>query len=310
MLDFHIPALEDKACIDGVFEGTEYFGCFCAFATLWLWKDLYYTEVARFGDALLIRGLDEDKRLYYMYPLGKSYEIRQAVRALREDAAAQGTRLLIYCAEKWQCDELRKEFPGEFAFCEQRGDFDYIYRSENLISLIGKKFHAKRNHISKFKRNYPDWRYEDISDENIHECIAFAGSQLEKSIAGQDEEQVYELCMENSAIALALTYFDALGLVGGLLRVGGSIVAITIGEPLNSRVFVTHFEKADTDFEGVYSMINQCFAFHRLAGYEYVNREEDMDREGLRRAKLSYFPDILLEKYRVEDIVGRSERTE
>lgn len=310
MIDFHIPTLEDKAWVDEVLEDTEYFGCFCAFATLWLWKDLYYTEVARFGDALLIRGLDEEKRLYYMYPMGKSYDIRALIRILRRDAATQGTTLLIYCAEKWQCDELRREFPGEFAFSEQRGDFDYIYRSEKLISLSGKKYHAKRNHISKFTRSYPDWSYEDISEENISECIAFAGRQLEKAIAGQDEEQVYELCMENSAIALALKFFDALGLVGGLLRVGDRIAAITIGEPLNARVFVTHFEKADTDFEGVYSMINQCFASHRLAGYEYINREEDMDREGLRRAKLSYYPDILLEKFRVEDIARGSEMTE
>ncbi len=305
MLDFHIPTLDDKKWIDDIFEGTVYYGCFCAFATLWLWKDLYYTEVARWGDALLIRGLDENRQTYYMYPMGKSYSVRDAIQALREDASSRDAKLMIYCAEKWQCDELNREFPGEFTFTEQRGDFDYIYRTENLIALSGKKFHAKRNHISKFVRSYPDWRYEDITEANIEECMTFAGNLLKKAIAGQDEEQVYELCMENSAIALALKNFRALGLVGGLLRVGGKIIAVTIGEPLNDRVFVTHFEKADTDFDGSYTMINNCFAANRLAGFEYVNREEDMDREGLRRAKLSYYPDILLEKFRVDDIAGK-----
>lgn len=105
--------------------------------------------------------------------------------------------------------------------------------------------------------------------------------------------------MENSAIALALREFDVLGMVGGLLRVGGRVIAVTIGEPINRRVFVTHFEKADVDYDGAYAVINREFAAHRLSSYEYVNREEDMGQEGLRKAKLSYYPDILLEKYTI-----------
>lgn len=303
MLDFHSPTLDDKAWVDEVLEGTEYFGCFCTFATFFLWKDLYATEVARLNGAFLTRGKDEEGHFYYMYPLGREYDIRECIAALRADAAALGTRLLIYCAEKWQCDELRAAFPNEFVYEETRSEFDYLYRSDNLIHLSGKKFHAKRNHVSKFMRMYPDWAYENISPENLSECIDFAAHWLEKSIAGEDdEEQVRELCMENSAIAMALKNYKTLGLVGGLLRVGGSVIAVTLGEPINHRVFVTHFEKADTDVDGAYAAINNQFALHRLASYEYINREEDMGLEGLRRAKLSYHPDILLEKYRVEDI--------
>ena len=303
MLDFHKPTLEDKQWIDGIFDGTEYFGCFCTFATLWLWNERYFTEVARMGDCLLIRGLNEEDGTYFMYPMGKKYDIESAIALLREDAASRGEHLIIYCAEKWQCDELRAAFPGEFAYEEQRGDFDYIYRSENLINLSGKKFHAKRNHISKFERSYPDWKYEDITHDNARECMEFASSMLELAIEGQDVDTVVELCMENTAIAKALRHFEQLGLTGGLLRVGGRIVAVTIGEPVNSRVFVTHFEKADTNYDGAYTMINNQFAKNRLSGYEYVNREEDMDKEGLRKAKLSYYPDILLEKFSAEDIM-------
>ena len=302
MLDFHLPTLEDKPWIDEIFEGTQYFGCFCTFATLWLWKERYFTEVARFGDCLLLRGVDDEQNVYYMYPMGKKYDVRTAIEALREDAAAKGTSLMIYCAEKWQCDGLRETFPGEFEFEEQRGDFDYIYRSEDLVHLSGKKYHAKRNHISKFIRSYPDWQYENIDDANALECIEFASSLLESTIFDLDREEVSELCLENSAIASALRHFDTLGMAGGLLRVGGRVVAITIGEPINSRVFVTHFEKADTDYDGAYTMINNQFAINRLSGYEYINREEDMDKEGLRRAKLSYYPAILLEKFSARDI--------
>lgn len=297
-LPFHKPSLSDKPAVDRVFTGTTYYGCFCSFATLFLWKDRYVTEIAVSGDTLFIRGRDEDGSLYYMYPMGRSYDIRACIAALREDAAGFGEKLCILCAEGWQCDELRTAFPDEFSFIETRDEFDYLYRTEHLIQLGGKKFHAKRNHISRFTRSYPDWRYEDISPANLRECAAFTGQWLENAISGEaDGEEVYELCMENSAIALALRQFDTLGLVGGLLRVGGNIVALTLGEPLNDRVFVTHFEKADMAYDGAYAVINQQFAEHRLTSYEYINREEDMGKEGLRRAKLSYYPDILLEKY-------------
>lgn len=303
-LDFHIPTLDDKTWIDEIYEGTEYFGCFCTFATLYLWKELYYTEVARFGDALLIRGKNDRDEWYYMYPLGKAYDIRETIAVLRADAAEKHSKLVIYCAEQWQCDELRGAFPDEFAYTGSRGEFDYIYRTENLIHLPGKKFHAKRNHISKFMRTYPDWTYENIGPDNLAECIAFTSAWLEKAIVGQDDEQIYELCMENSAIALALRQFDTLGMAGGLLRVSGRVAAITLGEPINRRVFVTHFEKADTDIDGAYTMINQQFAVNRLADYEYINREEDLGLEGLRKAKLSYHPDILLEKFNIRDLTA------
>lgn len=302
MLDFHSPTMDDKDWIDEIFDGTKYFGCFCTFATLFLWKDLYLTEVAQLGTACLIRGKDEDDVVYYMYPLGRDYDISECIAELRADAAQFGNKLLIYCAEKWQCDELRDAFPNQFEYSESRNEFDYIYLSENLINLSGKKFHAKRNHISKFMRTYPDWKYENISPDNLDECIDFIGDWLEKSIEGAEQEQIFELCMENSAIAVALKNYTALGMVGGLLRVGEKVIAVTLGEPINNRVFVTHFEKADTDFDGAYAVINNQFAINQLSSYEYVNREEDLGLEGLRRAKLSYNPDILLEKYRIEDI--------
>lgn len=302
MLDFHIPTQDDKSWIDEVLDGTEYFGCFYTFATLYLWREVYRTEVARYGDVLLIRGGDPEINLHYMYPAGKSYDIRELIPLLREDAAAMGTELIISCAEKWQCDELRAAFPDEFSYEESRDEFDYIYLSENLINLRGKKFHAKRNHISRFMRSYPDWKYENIDAGNVIDCINTASGWLEKALAEADEDEQAELCLENSAIALALRHRDELGIIGGLLRVDGKVVAMTLGEPINSRVFVTHFEKADTNYDGAYAMINNQFAANRLAEYEYINREEDLGIEGLRKAKLSYNPDILLDKYCVTDL--------
>ena len=299
--DFHIPTEHDRQWMREVLSDTDYLASFYAPGAVWMWRDMYRMEVARFQDAVLMRGRADEDMTYYMYPIGRAYDIREAIAVLRRDAEEQGTGLMMYSVEQRQCDELRAAFPDAFFFEETRWDFDYIYRTEHLIALSGKKFHAKRNHISHFQRLYSDWRYEDISAANAEECIECAGEWLKKAAAGQEEERVYELCMENSAIALSLRHYDEMGFVGGQLRAGGRVVALTLGEPLSRRVFATHFEKADTDFEGAYAMINQQFAAHRLAGYEYVNREEDLGLESLRKAKLSYHPDILLPKYRVQD---------
>lgn len=303
MLDFHTPTEDDKQWIDEVLEGTEYFGCFYTFATLYLWKDVYHTTVARFGDALLIRGGDLKKNPYYMYPAGRSYDIRQIIAMLREDAASLGTKLVMSCVEKQQCEELQTAFPDEFSYTESRDEFDYIYLSDNLINLRGKKFHAKRNHISRFIRKHPDWTYENICADNAVECINTASEWLENALQEAEAEEKTKLCLENSAIALAIRNRDALGIIGGLLRVDGRVIAMTLGEPANKRVFVTHFEKADTNYDGAYAMINNQFAANSLSQYEYINREEDMGIEGLRKAKLSYYPDILLEKYLVRDLI-------
>ena len=87
-----------------------------------------------------------------------------------------------------------------------------------------------------------------------------------------------------------------LELKGGILRVGGEIVAFTLGEPVSDDTFVVHIEKAHAQVRGAYQMINQQFLAHEVADYTYVNREDDTGDEGLRKAKLSYRPAFLVEK--------------
>ena len=102
---------------------------------------------------------------------------------------------------------------------------------------------------------------------------------------------------ENCAIGKALDHFEALAFVGGLIRIDGKAVAFTAGEAINDQVFDVHFEKALDGYDGLYPAINQAFAEHALSGYRWINREEDMGLEGLRRAKASYYPAEVLEKF-------------
>lgn len=299
---FHPPTLADKPWIDAVLAGTDPFNSVCAFGTVWLWRRLYQTETAAFDGCMLLRGRGEDGTPYYMYPMGNAYSVRDAVGALRADAARQGVPLVMYGVEAWQLNELTQAFPDTFEAEPARWDCDYIYRSADLIALEGKKYHAKRNHIHRFVSLYPDWRYEDIHDANRDECAAMAAAWMDRALASADTDAARrrELLAENAAIVEALGSIPALGLAGGLLRVGGRVVAMTLGEPLCGDVFDIHFEKADTDYEGAYAVINREFAAHRLAGYTYINREEDLGIEGLRKAKLSYHPVRLVEKYVVK----------
>ena len=180
-----------------------------------------------------------------------------------------------------------------YGFPVGEGDsFDYVYLTENLINLPGKKFHGKRNHIAAFMREN-EWSYEPITADNLDECRAM-NAEWERRNREKDPEAMDD---ELDAINISFeNYFD-LGFVGGLLRANGEVVAFTFGEEMNSEVFCTHIEKAYADVRGAYPMINREFAANALSQYKYINREDDTGSEGLRKAKLSYCPDILLEKY-------------
>ncbi len=188
---------------------------------------------------------------------------------------------------------LEKWYPGRFQIEYERDNADYVYESEKLAALPGKKLHGKRNHVNKFKSIYANrWSYESISRENVEECFQMALRWRNDNGCNEDLEKNAEMCVTLNALRL----FEELGLTGGVLRVDGEIVAFTIGEPVCSDTFVVHIEKAYAEIPGAYNMINQQFVEHECMDYTYVNREEDTGAEGLRRAKLSYRPVFLVEK--------------
>ena len=188
--------------------------------------------------------------------------------------------------------DIEAAMPGRFTFTEDRDYFDYIYLRTDLATLKGKKFQAKRNHINKFKKQYPDYEYKPLTPDLVPECLKL---EEEWCRANNCEEQL-ALGAERKSMTYALNHMEALGLTGGVLHVNGKIAAFTYGAPINHETWDTCVEKADTGIEGSYAMINYEYANHIDEQYIYVNREEDLGLEGLRKAKLSYQPVILLEK--------------
>lgn len=178
-----------------------------------------------------------------------------------------------------------------FELFEDRDNFDYIYLGEKLRTLSGKKLHAKRNHINQFRARYA-FDYVELTPSMLEECMEVYLTWLE----GKDREEPGVLG-EMDAIRQILTHMDFLGVKGGGIRIDGKLEAFTLGERIDHEMAVIHIEKARADVPGLYTVINQQFIEHAFPNVRLINREEDMGLEGLRRAKLSYYPEMLLEKY-------------
>lgn len=186
-----------------------------------------------------------------------------------------------------------------------RDNSDYVYRQENLATLVGRHFTKKRNHINQCLAAY-SCQYEIITPETVAECLAMQ----ERWCAARDCKTEAGLCAEYLAIEETLRHYHEFGLIGGAIRIEGTIEAFTVGEALNPATAVCHFEKAMPRFQGLGQLINQWFAQNSLSGFTSINREQDLGIPGLRRAKESYYPDHLVEKVRIILPGSSSERPE
>ena len=293
MPDFRRITLADKEWIDpllrmGNLRGSEY-----TFTNNFIYRSIYHIEVARMNDYYLVRSHREGGAYSYLYPAGGG-DLRPVVDALVADAAELGVPFHMNGVPREGTAALEALFPGRFAFSETRDNFDYLYESEKLITLSGKKLHGKRNFVNRFlAENEGRWAYEAVTPENLPECWRMNVAWCAENGCGEDPSLAEETC----AVKNCFDNLTALGLQGGLLRLDGGVVAYTMGLPLNSDTFIVHIEKAFSSVAGAYPMINQQFVSHNCADYRYVNREDDVGSEGLRKAKLSYRPAILLEKF-------------
>jgi hypothetical protein len=223
-------------------------------------------------------------------------DFADAVRVLQQDAAENGVILRLLGVTASYKELLEADFPGKFNYTYSDDYNDYIYSVEKMANLSGKKYHGKRGHITYFMKAYPDWQFEVLTPETVGECIALHTSWIDEKDQTEQKEEDAEFSLEFEAVLSAFDNYKALGFVGGLIRVDGKVIAYTMGEPHSKDCFVTHFEKAPADMRGAFPIINQVFTRQCLSGYTYVNREEDLGLEGLRKAKQSYHPEIFLEK--------------
>ncbi len=272
-----------------------------SFTAVYLWRKVYTQQIARFRDRLLIRVVGSLGPAY-LYPAG-SGPLAPAMDALRKDAAARNVPLLLVCVTEEQKAAVEELCPGRFRFEAHRDSFDYLYDVNRLADLPGKKLHAKRNHISHFDARFPDWTSEPVTPANASECMELErrwnllhlAEERREIAAGEDTVS------EESAVLLdALEHMDELGMEGVLLRAEGRPIAFSLGGLITPECFDVNFEKSFGDVRGAYPAVNREMARRVREAHpevKWINREDDMGLEGLRKAKLSYYPDILLAKY-------------
>lgn len=290
MITFKDITLDDKEVITQYTLNSNRRNCDLSFSNLCSWRFLYQTKFAIVDEFLLLKFWAEEE-LSYMMPVGKG-DLKGILNRLIEDAKAENGRLRMLGVCPDMKRELETTMPERFTFKANRDYFDYLYLRSELSTLTGKKFQSKRNHLNKFRKSYPNYEYLPITPELIPECIRLEAEWCKINNCNQQDGTSYE----RKAIHYAFENFEALGLIGGALKVNGEIVAFTYGMPISKDTFGVHVEKADTRIDGAYTMINYQFANAIPEQYTYLNREEDLGIEGLRKAKLSYQPIIILEK--------------
>lgn len=294
MLDFqplaldHAPAIR-RAAAAGRAATTEQ-----CFTTMWLWRREEDTAAAITAEGVFLHCAAVRLRGYY-FPLGTPDDalaapvpaVDAALAQVLDDAAARGRPADFLFLTAAQRDYLQRFCPGGWVFSSDRGDADYLYSREELADP---PWHRKRNHIAQFVRQYPDWRFAPLTPDNAADALAIASAWHDGN------ENKTELAREYAMIAEALGHCAELKLRGGIIYLDGRPAAMAVASPVSRETADVHFEKTVPDCRGAYALINRETA-RALAGFRWLNRENDMNIDGLRQAKMSYHPARIAEKF-------------
>ncbi len=262
------------------------------FTNLFIWRTHYRVSWSAAGDRLIFIS-ETENGTWALPPIGpepRAEICRKVLTWLKDERGVAKPR--IDRADKRLAEEVAR-LPG-VAIEPVAAQFDYVYRTEDLIQLAGRKYHDKRNHINSFRRSYR-FAYEPLRATYLADCFKLAESWCRLKRCEED----LNLMGEWDAVREALKHYQALDLEGGVILINGRVEAFTLGELLNRETAVIHIEKANPGIRGLYPTINQQFCEHAFSEVPFVNREQDLGEPGLRAAKTSYNPHHLVEKFRI-----------
>lgn len=260
------------------------------FGNLYIWHFSRTIRYAITHDCLVVlTKFPNESYPFIFYPLG-SGDRKGAIATMQEYFLDNQMPFSIRSLETNQSAELAQFFPNAFEITPNRDRFDYIYNVNELIALVGRTLHKKKNHLNRFFNLYPDFAYERVDSSNAMEVLEAYSTWFELG------EKTDGLKNEMLGIKATLQNFNALDMKGGIIRIDGKIAAFSLGEQINADSVVIHIEKGNTFYAGIYQAINQQFLKNEWAHLRFVNREEDLGIEGLRKAKMSYKPARFVEK--------------
>lgn len=282
-------SLEEKPILDEAFHIFPPVISEFTFTNLFIWRHAYQIRISRLQNFLCLMA-EKGEDSFFFPPIGEG-DVVECFRVFLHHLG--GKRFSPQIAQVPETVVAPTDWKGEGLLAKfDRDQSDYIYLTQDLIQLKGRKYHRKRNHIKQFNEKY-SFQYAPLTSEWTSECLRLETEWCDLRHC----ETTPGLLNESLAIKEALTHFESLRLKGGAISINGKVEAFTLGEPLNGDTVVIHIEKANPSYEGLYTLINQAFLEKQWSEYTYVNREQDLGEEGLRKAKESYFPDHMVNKY-------------
>ena len=291
MIPFEKMSISQKERLNGYLQRMQKQCCEYSFVNLYLWGRKRVAEL----DGFLLLQAQFDRKIVYLYPVGEG-DVKPVLDAIIHDASVRGIPCCLAALTEADCRQVEELYPGAFQIYCDRDSYDYIYAIDELAELRGRKFQKKRNHLNRFEQEHPDMQIVPLNGQNLEAAHLLAQKWFEER-AVVDPDGDYHL--EKIALERAFTHYEELGMEGAVLMDQGNVMAFTMGSRLNQDTFDIHFEKALGASDGTYAAINRGFARYLRDKYpelRWLNREDDMGVEGLRRAKLSYNPDHMVEK--------------
>ena len=300
MIEFKEISLENKIEIDELIKDNKGNDSEFTFTNLFIWRKSYKTRYTVIEDIPCFVYRREGFPCAAAIPVkpkgNKELEEKciNAARSLKEYFSDNKEKCNLYIFEGELAKKIFENIPGINSYEEDRDSFDYVYLVDDLTNLSGKKYHGKKNHVNKFKKLY-NWSYKPLKGDMADLCLDVFCRWCK--LKGEEKKGC---CEEYEAVYELVSNWDKLDVKGGCLYADEKMVAFSIGEQLNPEMAVIHFEYADNEYEGAFPMMNQQFLINCWQDYKYVNREEDMGIEGMRKAKESYRPVFLVPKYIVK----------
>ncbi|WP_246599807.1 DUF2156 domain-containing protein [Clostridium lacusfryxellense] len=286
--------IEDKNVLEEFIYPYKFLSCEYSFTTLYIWREACDICYVIYKGVLIIKKTDFEGKYYFMQPLGyKTENIKEIITMLIDYKKENNMYYLFKDLDEDFIEEIKGMYDEDkdISIEEDRDNFDYLYESEKLIKLSGKKLHGKKNHYNSFIKNY-NYEVKDILEDVVISDVITAA---EKWYQGNKDD--YILQSELQGIKDVVKNMNELKTTGIAVYVEDEIVAFSLGEKLNDNLAVVHIEKADIAYSGVYSFVNRAFVDRSFSDVRLINREQDLGIAGLRKSKLSYHPFKLEKKY-------------
>ena len=290
-LEFKPVEIQDKKIFNRYFKEDPPEISELTFTNLFMWQNLYHPVWTEEDNVLLIILSPEGKSPFGLQPVGSGNKARALSLLLDYLDGQTADPKICRSDEKFVAELVDK---NRFTCIPDRDNSDYVYSTIDLIQLSGRKYHRKKNHLNQFIKSI-QYEYREL-DLELVECFL---DMQEEWCKMRECVEIPDLLSEDYAVHRALTFFEDLDYRGGAIMVDGRIEAFSLGEALNDYTAVIHIEKANPDIQGLYAAMNQMFCSHAWAETDFINREQDLGVEGLRKAKESYLPHHMINKYTI-----------